>query len=245
MGGQPLLGDCLARGWTGHSERSTLPSILAALGVSKVERDFLGRWSAEGSNDYTRTYRTLVKNLTKKLMETIQQGDVYDRLDEEDALHDVAGILKAKGFEESTVTAEVKEHEGPIKDFYRDWCKWGGLEVDVGTMTGPAQIQEDIAPETVDPDDASEKGAKYLITLVKRGTIARLHKRQGCWRARGLVLEIYEWVDLDPVPPELYTAFCRDCWADEVPEVPLDLKILADMGNENNAEEDSDGTSSD
>ena len=95
-----------------------------------------------------------------------------------------------------------------------------------------------------DQDDTKEEGAKYLITLVKRGSIARLHEQDGCWRARGLVFENYEWVDLDSVPPEMYTAFCRDCWADEVPEIPLDLKIIADLGTEDIVEEDSDGTAS-
>ena len=239
-GEQPLLGEVLARGWTGHSERSTLPSILAALGVKKSERDFLGRWSAEGSNDYTRTYRTMVKNLTRKLMDSTQQGDVYDRLDEEDALHDVAGILKAKGYSDACISAEVEEHEGPIKNFYEQWCVWGGLAADKDKVKEDSK--ETVISEVL-PDEVKEDEAKFLIALVKRGTITRLHKRHGCWRTRDLVFESYEWVDQDPVPPEMYTAYCRDCFANEVPETPLDLKILADLGNEDIAEEDSESSS--
>ena len=36
MGDQPLIPAPLLGGWTGHSERSTLPSILAAMGVPKA-----------------------------------------------------------------------------------------------------------------------------------------------------------------------------------------------------------------
>ena len=33
---------------SGHSERATLPSVLAALGVARGDREHLGRWTADG-----------------------------------------------------------------------------------------------------------------------------------------------------------------------------------------------------
>jgi hypothetical protein len=47
----PLLAPNLVTGWSKHSERATLPSLYAALGVPKTERDLLGRWAPSGSND--------------------------------------------------------------------------------------------------------------------------------------------------------------------------------------------------
>ena len=44
--GMKMLNEISAAGFTGHSERATMPSILAALGVSKADRGFLTRRSA-------------------------------------------------------------------------------------------------------------------------------------------------------------------------------------------------------
>lgn len=45
----------------------TLPSALAALGVDEDRRNFLGRSSPEGSDDYVRTHRTLVREMTGRV----------------------------------------------------------------------------------------------------------------------------------------------------------------------------------
>ena len=42
--GEKMLNGISAAGFAGHSERATMPSILAALGVSKADRDMMGRW---------------------------------------------------------------------------------------------------------------------------------------------------------------------------------------------------------
>jgi hypothetical protein len=54
-GGNALIPHGWERFWTEHSERATLSSGLAALGVQKPERDLLGRWKPEGSDQYART----------------------------------------------------------------------------------------------------------------------------------------------------------------------------------------------
>ena len=40
--------------WTPHSSRAFLPSATAALGVPKEQRDNLGGWGAQGSDNYSR-----------------------------------------------------------------------------------------------------------------------------------------------------------------------------------------------
>ncbi len=44
-GSVPLIPPPLLNGSTGHSERCTLPTLLAEMGVPKQDRDPLGRWS--------------------------------------------------------------------------------------------------------------------------------------------------------------------------------------------------------
>ena len=46
--------------FTEHAERDVLPSPGALVGISKSQRDFLGRWAPEQSEEYTRTARQVV-----------------------------------------------------------------------------------------------------------------------------------------------------------------------------------------
>ena len=60
-----FIEDCLAGALTGHSERGTFQSLLAGLGVAKAERQYLGRWSASGADEYVRTYKLMARRLLK------------------------------------------------------------------------------------------------------------------------------------------------------------------------------------
>ena len=53
-----------AAGWTGHSERATVTSVLAVAGYSQEDRAYLGRWAAGSSEEYVRTYRAVIRRLT-------------------------------------------------------------------------------------------------------------------------------------------------------------------------------------
>ena len=52
--GEQLFAPHMPQFWTPHSGRTFLPSAAAALGCDKAERDFLGGWSAQGSDVYAR-----------------------------------------------------------------------------------------------------------------------------------------------------------------------------------------------
>ena len=51
--------------WTPHSGRAFMPSGALALGVPREERDYLGGWSARGSDTYTRVAVRVVSNLQR------------------------------------------------------------------------------------------------------------------------------------------------------------------------------------
>ena len=53
----------LASFWTEHSERATMPTALAMLGVETSKRDLVGRWKPEASDTYIRSYNGLVAQL--------------------------------------------------------------------------------------------------------------------------------------------------------------------------------------
>ena len=48
--------------------------------------------------------------------------------------------------------------------------------------------------------------------MTEHGKVLCLHRREGCWRSKALCFKSYEWVDLSPVPENLYKKFCRLCW---------------------------------
>ena len=83
----------LAAGWTNLSERATLTSLLAALGVDKARRDALGRWSPSGSDDYVRTYKCIVKDLLGRFCQAVASGRAFHLFDEEEAIAVVAKRL--------------------------------------------------------------------------------------------------------------------------------------------------------
>ena len=84
------------RFWSEHSERATLPSGLAALGVEKSDRDYLGRWCPEGSDVYVRTYNAIVKKMQKKLVAILRGETAYEDLDEGSILEELKLWLTEK-----------------------------------------------------------------------------------------------------------------------------------------------------
>ena len=63
--------------FTGHSPRNFMPSVAAAIGISKDDRDFLGRWlinRMKGSADYTRTSREVVLRVQQAVCRSILEG---------------------------------------------------------------------------------------------------------------------------------------------------------------------------
>ena len=43
----------------------------------------------------------------------------------------------------------------------------------------------------------------------------------GCWKATSLAFREFEFVEVEPVPAELYTTVCRGCWPSSAP-APLE-----------------------
>jgi hypothetical protein len=74
-GNTPLLGVAGAKFYTEHAERNFVDSHAAVLGADKSQRDFLGRWKPEQSDDYIRTSREVVSNLQEMVALGIRVND--------------------------------------------------------------------------------------------------------------------------------------------------------------------------
>ena len=198
----PLVG-----GWTGHSERCTLPSIYAAMGVPKSERDPLGRWSPSGSDDYVRTYRALVSSLAQKFRAMLAGGDVVACTDEEEAFDEARLYASRLGNIEPQILQESADRMlKASKVFYALWS------MDPKVLGRPEPVV--LAP--VVEDKEGMESARFIIVMSKKGAMLRLHRSDGCSQAQALSFASYEFCDLDPVPQNLYSHYCHTCW----PRVP-------------------------
>ena len=83
------------RFWSEYSERATMPSGLAALGVEKSDRDLLGR-CPEGSDVYVRTYNSIVRKMQRKIVVVLRGEKAYEELDEGSILEELKVWLHEK-----------------------------------------------------------------------------------------------------------------------------------------------------
>jgi hypothetical protein len=254
-----LIKSPLCDGWTGHSERCTMPSLLASMGVPKAERDPLGRWSPSGSDDYVRTYRALIRDLMGRFRRAAALGELASFAEEEEAIEEarvfanrfaaysdaevsdavvrlvessaaVFAALEGKTvevepptYEEATAAAE----EGP-----GGWESFasGLASRSKGSRLGLGQpLDHQVASSALDlwqgdegqgHDDPSYQPAVPYVVAVGKGGIRRLHRTDGCWKAKALAFKEYDMVDEYPAPQELYSHYCRKCWPLATPPVP-------------------------
>ena len=122
-----LLPDDLISFWTEHSERATLPTGLAMLGVSKPDRDLVGRWKPDASDSYVRSYNGLVAKLQQRFAAALRKQDRSKILDEIDIVESASSWMEARKTEisatEREATVEVQNFAGRVS---RDGSRPGG-----------------------------------------------------------------------------------------------------------------------
>ena len=94
-----LLPDGLESFFSGHSPRNFLTSIAAAIGYSRDERAFLGRWTMgmTSSEEYVRTARQVVFRIQKSVNRALVEGRDDDPYFEDEALQKLCDSAEAAG----------------------------------------------------------------------------------------------------------------------------------------------------
>ena len=105
--GERMLSEQLAMVWTGHSERATLPSWLAAQGAPKEDRDTVGRWTPKDSDDYVRNYKAVVKRLLNKVVQDLIAGVAFDTMDEQGNMQELLDAVVKSGVDFEQATEEI------------------------------------------------------------------------------------------------------------------------------------------
>ena len=223
----PLLPEGWCRFWTEHSERSTLSSGLASLGVVKTERDLLGRWSPEGSDQYVRTYNSVVGRLQHMYAAAVRRGDAYHRLDEGAILEDLKKWMVEKwGIQEDEARTAVDAWKaristsGPFQNLLaRSEGEETPTEIAESEPGSPCDSSEptEIAPEHLAKkqkmqrvEEARSSGFIVVYNRINRGMLHRSGP-EGCWMARTREFKRAEVFTMIPEESR-YTTRCRLCW---------------------------------
>ena len=228
--GDDLLPESMERFWPEHSERATLPSALACMGVSKPDRDLIGRWLPEGSDTYVRTYNTALA----RLQHVVRRGGAYKTFDESSVLEEVkdwlishwsvnpeeangavealkrrmkiqSGIVTkdadTSGDETEVVTTEGEEDQGNIRK-----------KVEKGEKEAPKRLVEEPKKERKMQHLAEDRDGGYVIVYQRagRGTLHQLGPGS-CWMARTRSFAKSETFEECP-DPEQYSTWCRLGW---------------------------------
>ena len=208
------------RFWSEHSERATLPSGLAALGVEKSDRDYLGRWCPEGSDVYVRTYNAIVKKMQKKLVTILRGETAYEDLDKGSILEE----LKLWLTEKWTVAEDMADS---VVEAWKEKIGTRGMPPSAVSLSEEATTiysgsQSDGGTEEPEARDAKKRKVKetldeeregnYVVVYrhAGRGTLHRLGEK-GCWMAKKRFFVRSEIHKALPEPEE-YALRCKLCW---------------------------------
>ena len=189
--------------WSEHSERATMPSGLAALGVEKS--DLLGRWCPEGSDVYVRTYNTIVRKMQKKIVAVLRGEAAYEELDEGSILEGLRGKWTVP--EESVV--EAWKGKLGVKGMHvsdEDTTIYDGSQSE---EEAAALHQKDPKRRKMNDPLEEEREGNYVVVYRRagRGTLRRLGVK-GCWMAKKRFFVRSE-IHKELPEPEEYTLRCK------------------------------------
>lgn len=249
--GRYLMRSWATQFWTEHSDRATLVSWAAALGISREDRDFLGRWKPEASDMYVRTARLRVEAVQRRIAEATRSAEA-DIFMEDDLLSSLASQARARGISEEEALAQVADLTAFNEDGF----------VCLPSREGEAgpEIPEPLTGGTMGPLAASPlealseseiEGGTFLTPSVPQGSLVvstsrkagrkRLHLVGACGRIPGVHYLTFEVVET--APREADVARCRQCWptAGSLPTVshPSDSSGKSSSGDSSSSSDSS------
>jgi hypothetical protein len=188
--------------WTEHSPRAVIPSASQVLECPKDERNYLGRWSPGGSDDYGRAYRVVVQGIQKKVVRAVLTGD--RRLREHDVLDRMDQWGESRGVLGERMVALKGTLQLAMERYWEEVAKAGGPgEEDLVSTAVPSIPSQHL----VEPPSA--KRGKYLIVYSRNRKHAKLHKVGGCAWTSVTLADSQEIIKLSAT---MYNSRCKLCW---------------------------------
>ena len=194
--------------WSGHSARHWLPSWAAMLGVSKPDRDFLGRWQAGAheSNEYIVTSREVVHRVQMHVVEKINCGhqgvDEQPLLDEIQEFGNARNVSFARGASRHRVWRTNDDgHRALLLGFPLDY------ELEAGEAEGEAALEVAVEDDEEQQQDAS--ACPYWVSVSRRSQFRRLHAKDKCGVLPWTVFRAEGFQTVDEANAD---AWCKICW---------------------------------
>ena len=149
----------------------------------------------------------MVSSLAYKFRAMLAEGNVVGSTDEEEAFDEARLYASRLG----NIGPEILQESADrmmktAKVFYGLWSMDPEVKP-VRPLTSADPVPTQVIEEKADADTA-----RFIIVLSKKGSMLRLHRSDGCSKAQTLSFASYEFCDVDPVPPSLYSHYCHTCW---------------------------------
>ena len=106
--GTRVFNKALPHYWTPHSGRNFLPTVASILGTPTQEKNFLGGWSAEGSERYNRLAKYKIAQIQRDVIKLVLNKETPDPLVEKDSLRELADFLRAHQVDEEEITRSLQ-----------------------------------------------------------------------------------------------------------------------------------------
>ena len=232
-----LLPDGLETFYSGHSPRNFLTSVAAAIGFSRDERAFLGRWrmGMSSSEEYVRTSRQVVFKIQKAVNRSLVEGR-EEAYFEDEAIQKLCDSAEAAGANPN----RIKKRHAVMSNWTGRNCLGGTfptLEVfdddwqePDNTEDAQVALAESVAKISSKAQDLHSVASKYFITISRRTALRRLHL-DGCFVKPDRCCEV---VRVDEICGDDFDSICQAC----------KRKMLAECGKDDVVDSSSSPSSS-
>ena len=217
LGEKKLMPSCFTSAFTEHGPRAFMPSILADLEVEKTRRDFVGRWSPTGSDDYTRSYRGVIKSLQQLVRQAIRDGD--RRLGEDDVAERLQQFGEATGVD--NVQFHIAELLKNCHSFSQSMKESNSIDDDEAELleVDDTDVNHHLSVASQDLESrnltgrkrlAESRVSKFLIVYSQGRRFARLHRIGS--RCPWVSTEVRDCEEVSEAKPAQYNARCKLCF---------------------------------
>ena len=224
-----------------HSGRAVLPSMSIYIEGDKSKRDCLGRWKPSASDDYVRTYRSVVAALQIRVAKHVQRGH-HEMCQEHDVVDRASRHLRERrnfGEVESTKICEAwsKTLEGFVEYLQAKFLWNAAAEsqpVSLLVQADAAKVQSIAGKAMGKTRNKVIREGRFIITYSRNGKVARLHStRKKCYWAG---VEVKDCKVVDEVTADMYNRRCKFCWPELLPK--LDTPVLEEAETDSSVESD-------
>ena len=226
-----------------HSARNFMPSVAAAIGIHKDDRDFLGRWGVNsgGSNDYVATSRQVVLRIQSEICKSICTGP--NAYDEFDVINDYRTFLSLRmpGIALKPWLEDLSLMGAGETSLQQPWpmTELGEDELEVVITGADDQCHSAALLRAAGTQVGKPSDSPFWISVTRNG-FKRLHRTKGC---RVTPEECFRWEylsEIDKSKGKVADKACKLCWpeAGQAPEEGSSAGSSGSSSSSTSSEED-------